>query len=1627
MKVHHLNQEGLHRSEKDAITTLEKSLPDSWYSFASLELFDRKEGSFETDLIILTHDRIIIAELKKWSGDIFSKNGKWILDWGDSNEERKNPIKQVSRAAKILSAKINKKLNGKTFIPYIDYCVILCGTANKENLPEDEKEFVFTTNEFSELGTPKKYQTIFKPLHGRTAPQSNAERPNQNIKIWERFFTNNSSDFKAKKFSVNNYALSGTALFEHRGHIYSEYLAQRIDDTNYKSLMRRWDFSAEALQNFTQTQNERQNIGHRESKVLGYIDNQEESLSEIHLGLIYTPAPNDITTDFVELYEWPKNRLRLDEFIAKNEARLSLESRLELIKVFVSQVSRLHEIDVAHRDLGKHSVWLSLPSKITLSNFLTASYPDPGKHTVYSARDILKSGRISIPEDLYEDKDGTPFTRDVYLAGAVAHYIAYSCWPQKTDDGTYNWSTKEPSTLNGILDPWFERCLDLEAKNRFQNMSYALTSLNKLIASNMKDNLPNTNFDRFFSDSNIYIKYAPTIIKQKSTTSALARSTDGKFGILYWHGVSHTDQSSNLNYELTTLLERVNALKNANLESTIKIEDFGYNQGMQCLFVIYKWIDGPTWREWLDSSPPKEEIDSIAKKLLTCADSLHRSQFIHGDIHPLNIIIPHDKNLPPVLIDILNFQSRSITPYCPDYVPRNHEQISLASRDRFAIIKIISEASSKSGALNLEIYCQQLLEQPEISEGDFERLIDHYDEIKNPPPQNATAKYEILTKYKPSVDELESDEGIYYISSKTEQSEHETILKVFLCGTRRQIDLHIDLKNETIKKIYIKDPITHHHFIQQKRRSDTELEGVITFREGPSLIATSLVKYLIESTNTKPKSEIKDKNTIYSIQEQISETGRSSFIPKSSAIWKALVDTENETLPKVTTTNSPTFLPNGDLLIHFNKDAQNIDFDLNNEKVQVKIEQNGHQIFLGRLLDIGKDTLRIGSVRRRQSITAGETLRLESSLSAASLVKRQKAVENILEGRAVISDIVEYFDVTENKPPQLLADEPTDEELDSYNVLNEDNEIIFALNKKQREAFKTLYKYGPVSLLQGPPGTGKTSFIGSFIHYAISKGSSRILLVSQSHEAVNNAAEKVRKLFQKQGKSIDIVRLGDESNVSSELQDVQELSLQEHYRELFRAEFQDRVKNIVQPLGLDKEFVTLAVEFESSFGIKLASLAKALSSTDTTTASILADREKNLIRKFLDWTERKDLPIEGLFECHISAIGTTFYNALKNKFDIRSPDAVSRFKQIIDLSSEWLEVMSSRNAHFQNFLTKTRSLVCGTCVGIGRNHYGINENIYDWVIIDEAARSTASEMAIAMQIGRRILLVGDHKQLPPTYEEDHLKAAHRKLPLSVITELERSDFERSFYSSYGQSVGQTLLTQYRMAQPIGELVSHCFYDDCLETGRNDCNTIYDRLPEKLGKTVTWIDTSNAGQNAHHKKPTYANSNPKSSINEYEANTIISLISELTNNEDLLERLKKVHIEDTPIGVICMYAEQTKLLIRKINSLPWARTLLESRFIKVDTVDSYQGKENEIIILSLVRYDFKLSEGFLSSANRANVALSRAKERIYIVGASAMWNRSNLDSAFGRVLNHIQNNTKNCKVLNSEIFNQRSGQ
>jgi hypothetical protein len=154
------------------------------------------------------------------------------------------------------------------------------------------------------------------------------------------------------------------------------------------------------------------------------------------------------------------------------------------------------------------------------------------------------------------------------------------------------------------------------------------------------------------------------------------------------------------------------------------------------------------------------------------------------------------------------------------------------------------------------------------------------------------------------------------------------------------------------------------------------------------------------------------------------------------------------------------------------------------------------------------------------------------------------------------------------------------------------------------------------------------------------------------------------------------------------------------------------------------------------------------------------------------------------------------------------------------------------------------------------------------------------------------------------------------------------------------------------------------------------------------KEVTWYATDGLGARAHHRR----RSQHSSLENEEEAAIITRIIVNWTSDENFVDWLETQEEHSAGVGVICMYSAQRDLVRRRLLSSTAAPFI--DRHIRIGTVDSYQGKENPIVLVSLVRNDAELgvehSEGFLAIPNRINVAVSRARDRLVIVGAKGNW-------------------------------------
>lgn len=857
--------------------------------------------------------------------------------------------------------------------------------------------------------------------------------------------------------------------------------------------------------------------------------------------------------------------------------------------------------------------------------------------------------------------------------------------------------------------------------------------------------------------------------------------------------------------------------------------------------------------------------------------------------------------------------------------------------------------------------------------------------------------------------EMRSDNGIFHVEAR-EDKKFMGSLRFWVTGIGKQLSFSWNPSNETANSVKATS-ISQSQLLRSQTMGDAQIAVKINLVDGTVSDFGDLAQCLLQDDRIKRKVPAQTKEhaepTAIPLdgEEDITDVFSTEISIPVPELWKALLDSEEDAFTTVTVAGEKRNNPSheGQILVPYHADKGVIDYEAS-DTVIVESKTNDDVWRTCGQLNLKETTfgelaeLAIDKPFLRADFRIGSKLRLISNLEKGSFTRRRFAVERILGDKAMIPGLMDYFERENNvllQPTQYTP--PSDEDLEVY------SEGDKKLNLSQKEAFRKVLGNGPISLLQGPPGTGKTWFIASLLHYLMTKESARrILLVSQAHEAVNNALEKGLELCRSKGIDFNAVRLGSESAVSDSIRHLHATSIELSYRERFKAEQKERIVRLASTLGLPREFAVEFVDLYLRLGMLSERIAK-LKDRGTAEGEIagigLQARIRALVETFYDiasdvYNVGQDLsPAETVAQLQMMLI---------NKHEVWSKDAIERLTRLIHLSDEWVNALGSPDANFAEFLAKSRTVVAGTLVGIGYRGAGVVQNIFDWVIIDEAGRAAPSELAVAMQAGRRVLLVGDHHQLPPTFSEEVKESICQRFSVNDDSYLFSSDFERLFDSDYGRKVGTTLLSQYRMAPDIGDLVSFCFYQGKLDTGRGEPPEYYDLLPEQLSKQVTWVDTSHLGERGYEQ----LSENGDDKWNMAEARVVMNLLRQIIESDEFMAFLKEdLHPQEPPIGIICMYSKQRQIIDQLKAEEAWLGDA--RRMVKVDTVDSYQGKENRIIILSTVRSNVHQSIGFLRSPNRINVAMSRAMERLFIIGSTKMWTGRNMNQPLGRALTKIR--------------------
>lgn len=332
-----------------------------------------------------------------------------------------------------------------------------------------------------------------------------------------------------------------------------------------------------------------------------------------------------------------------------------------------------------------------------------------------------------------------------------------------------------------------------------------------------------------------------------------------------------------------------------------------------------------------------------------------------------------------------------------------------------------------------------------------------------------------------------------------------------------------------------------------------------------------------------------------------------------------------------------------------------------------------------------------------------------------------------------------------------------------------------------------------------------------------------------------------------------------------------------------------------------------------------------------------------------------------------------------------------------------------QNGHQElDFLTamlQDVSIVGATCMHIASGQYSKVNFDFDYVIMDESSKASPPETLVPINMGRNIILIGDHKQLPPVITKDkNLKNSINEAlvdnGLSGNKDFGKSLFEtliEAFEKDKNQQAHLKMLDiQYRMPAQIGTLISKYFYNNQLKNA--NATLLKDKahgLSFKKETSIVFLSTS-------------THSNPSDNGDKVNRNNPcnVEIIRELLENlnERYANNFKKE--QSLNIGIIAGYRGQVKLLRKEMDLAKYDNF---KGSIDIDTVDKFQGAERDIIIYDIVRSSPKEQDviGFLEDYRRINVAFSRVKRLLFIVGDK--------DYLLNRAIVHPQSNFKPFKL------------
>lgn len=338
-----------------------------------------------------------------------------------------------------------------------------------------------------------------------------------------------------------------------------------------------------------------------------------------------------------------------------------------------------------------------------------------------------------------------------------------------------------------------------------------------------------------------------------------------------------------------------------------------------------------------------------------------------------------------------------------------------------------------------------------------------------------------------------------------------------------------------------------------------------------------------------------------------------------------------------------------------------------------------------------------------------------------------------------------------------------------------------------------------------------------------------------------------------------------------------------------------------------------------------------------------------------------------------------------------------------EFSNEWNKIITRENPGnapiMGEILVRNHRIVGATCLGLMQRKIGLNRVEFDLVIIDEAGKALPAELLIPINRAIKLIMIGDHRQLPPVINPALYDA--EKIELSEVAYCKNELFTTSLFKRLFEKLPPSnkimLDTQYRMPAVIGNMISEFFYDGKLISHE----TTVEKSAVYFSKNLNFLNMerhSDYVENTEHGAVT----------NEYEAEIVVQLV----------QRIRDIRPISEKIAIICPYRGQNRLIKQVFSK---QQLDLNKLNIAVNTIDAYQGDEAEIVIYCMTRSKRKTL--YFSDEARLNVALSRVKNDLLIIGSMKYLKSYGENHILNKIADYIERNGEILTIENLKKYSQ----